>query len=163
MVHDVFWSYQIQKKIEGGNKKNHLKGLHSNCPVFSQNATNPMLLSNLHYIKQDEQTRRLRSMWGGRRRKRVSLHGGFRFSIEKTFTASRTAKTWDPVITIPFPFEFVVIGQFLVWNVVSESGDTTVGASSRDSPRSMSLRAYITIRLLPSTLIILAVQLGVQL
>ena len=53
-----------------------------------------------------------------------SLHGGCGFSIEKTFTASRTAKAWDPVITIPFPFEFVVISQFLVWDVVSESSDT---------------------------------------
>lgn len=161
MVHDVFCGYQIQKRLKG-EIKNHFNGLHNNCPVFSQNATKPMLLSNLHYIKQ-EQIRRWGSMRKRKGEQKGSLHGGCRFSIEKTFTASRTAKTWDPVITIPFPFEFVVISQFLIWNVVSESSDTLVEASSRDSPRSMSLRAYITIRLLPSTLIILAVQLGVQL
>lgn len=85
--------------------------------------------------------------------------------IKKSFTTSRAAETWDPVVAVPFPFKFVVISQFLIWIIVSQTNSTMFQdpVSTGHLPRSMSLKAYITIRLLPSTLMILAVQLGVQL
>lgn len=81
--------------------------------------------------------------------------------IEKAFTSRGTTKTWYPIIAIPFSFKFVVICKLLICLLISHLDQPQI--LWLYLPLSMSLRAYITIRLLPSTLMILAVQLGVQL
>ena len=99
------------------------------------------------------------------------VSGRWRLLVEEAFAAGRTTETWYPIIAVPFPLKFVVVGQFLILKQLAhrlvhlkELGREPQSKKEKgDLPRSISLKAYITIRLLPSTLIILAVQLGVQL
>ena len=35
--------------------------------------------------------------------------------VEKAFAAGGTTETWDPIITVPFTLEFIIVGEFFVW------------------------------------------------
>ncbi len=35
--------------------------------------------------------------------------------VEEAFAAGRAAKTWDSVVAVPFPLEFVIVGELLAW------------------------------------------------
>lgn len=40
--------------------------------------------------------------------------------VEETFTARRSTKAWNTIVTIPFPFELVVVRKFLVCEELAE-------------------------------------------
>jgi len=35
--------------------------------------------------------------------------------VEETFATGGTAETWDPIITIPFALEFIIVSELFVW------------------------------------------------
>ena len=80
--------------------------------------------------------------------------------IKETFATHRATETRYSVIAINLSFKFVVVRQFFVYIIVSRIQLSS--PLNKNSLFPISRRAYMTILFVPSTLIIFAVQFGVQ-